>query len=111
MQHYLEKETVSAIYEDLKKKYPNYDISRRISLMGKDVIEIFSYGQLVLRYTFHSNKGELMSILIDGQGADAKKIVAEAKLLKQIHGIPVLDVEFKEYLNFYTIEIQEQSYF
>ena len=78
--------------------------------MGKDVIEIFSYGQLVLRYTFHSDKGELMSILIDGQASDAKKIVAEAKLLKQIHGIPVLNVEFQEYINFYTIEIQKQSY-
>ena len=108
---YPETETVTAIFEDLKKKYPNYDISRRISLMGKDVVEIFSYGQLVLRYTFHSDKGELMSILIDGQASDAKKIVAEAKLLKKIHGIPVLNVEFQEYINFYTIEIQEQSYF
>lgn len=47
-----------------------------------------------------------MFILIDGQASDEKKIVAEAKLLKQIHGIPVLDVEFKDFLNFYTIEIQ-----
>lgn len=111
MNHYPEKETVSAIFEDLKKKYPNYDISRRISLMGKDVIEIFSYGQLVLRYTFHSDKDELMSILVDGQGSDTKQIVAEAKLLKQIHGIPVINVEYQEHINFYTIEIKEQSYF
>lgn len=111
MKNYPEKETVSSIFEDLKKKYPNYDISRRISPMNMDVIEVFSYGQLVLRYTFHSEKGELMSILIDGQTAEAKKIVAEAKLLKQIHGIPVLSVEFEDYLNFYSIEIQEQSYF
>lgn len=111
MKQYPEAETVSAIFEDLRKKYPNYDISRRTSLMGKDVLEIFSYGQLVLRYTFHSDKGELMSILIDGQASDAKKVVAEAKLLKQIHGIPVLNVEFQEYINFYTIEIKEQSYF
>lgn len=51
-----------------------------------------------------------MSILVDGEASDAKKIVSEAKLLNQIHGIPVLSVEFQKYLNFYEIEIQEQSY-
>ncbi len=111
MTHYPEKETVSTIFEDIKKKYPNYDISRRTSLMNKDVIEVFAYGQLVLRYTFHSNNGELMSILVDGEASDAKKIVSEAKLLNQIHGIPVLSVEFQKHLNFYEIEIQEESYF
>lgn len=80
-------------------------IIRRTSILGSEVIEVFSSEQLRMRLVFHEEDDVVSSVMVDDQGHDAYDIISQIEASNLFFDFPVDEIIHQKDFGYYDIKL------